>query len=250
MTFVLSVYRQLPTSPLPTTMTSTPDMTSELTTVVMTTVASSKDNLAILIVEIVVPCVVVVAVVIIIVVIILRKRRKKVAETMYNIKDTERSGTNKYADESRISTLSSTPINPYELMSVYANMPFTTDNAKSEATVTYSGTSADDVTKTADVSVTSEAASVDKSVDEYESVDSAQHLSADSAFGNDSLYAVVDKRRNRKRVVAGQEMNDSFDNENEALEPEAQDIADETEAVSFGYLTGTGNVKMEDVALY
>lgn len=204
---MLTLYRQIPTPPKPST-TTTSKVTSVANTTIATTTDKPSDNSSKwLIVEIVVPCVVVIVVIVIVVIILIKRMRRKERDSIYNVKDTERT-RGMLPEDNRISTLSSTPINPYELMSVYARMPaMTRETAKPETGKTNNET--DDVMKQELIDGTNK--DVTSNIDNKDSL---------------YLYGKIEKRKQKKRMAAGQEGRDDPEDNFEALNTLQQTEAD------------------------
>lgn len=237
-------------------------MTSTETTTLVTSTeeALTEENSDLLIVEIAVPTVVVLLIIIIIIIVIVRLKRKKAHDTIYNVKDTERTHDPKL-DENRISTISSTPINPYELMSLYARMPqSTTSNVKIDNCKNAGNPSSPNVNGIDD---DYETPTVDETSGKNDVV-----ISYSSLSGSDQtppVYGIVNKRQSRQRAVVGHDVRDSSENGNEAVNgSEGSPNNADAQSNDFKCPNGKDNnsvmpeanenecddVKMEDVALY
>ena len=232
-------------------MTSPTIMTSHVTTEKQ----PEDDGIVLLVVEIAVPCIVVVIVVVVVVIILIRRKKKKSRDTVYNVKVTERSRCPS-SDENRISTLSSTPINPYELMSVYARMPL-----KSNESININNNQSSVNTSTCNL----DNQSPDDNYTTLSYVTSPSITNSSNDVGNDStelsdvnqsVYAKVDKRQTRKRTLVGQ---DVIDVDNEAMCVNGQVMAnDNGDVTESNYEVSSAvdradigdDVSVEDVVLY
>ena len=184
----LYVYNEWPTTPAP------PTTTSEYVNVNTDT---QDDNKKILLVEIIVPVAVVVLVVVLIIIVLVRRYRLKFAENVYDVKkqETKRSTKLHHSHDATIESLSTSQLNAYDMINAYAQMP----------TSTFSGSVETNAHE--DVAVTnrstynvmySEPANQDEDKENTSDV-----MANGSPRGSvDGLYSIVDKRKQRKRVVA------------------------------------------------
>ncbi|XP_053383207.1 protocadherin Fat 2-like [Mercenaria mercenaria] len=178
------VYRELPTTTsLPTT-TTTPAKSSTSTTTVHKSEQPSQIDY-ILIVEIVVPVCAAVVIAIIFVCVI-RNCKKKQRDTRYKLGESQKQENLRKSesfDHENIDVISSTPINPYELISMYARMG---SNKNSQESSPKSS-------KTEDKAPSGKGESHD---DIY---DNATISASEREVNNGDLYTKVDKRKPRRR---------------------------------------------------
>ncbi|XP_052765634.1 fat-like cadherin-related tumor suppressor homolog isoform X2 [Mya arenaria] len=186
----LLIYLEYPTSLPPTS--EIPNMSSSNVTV--TEPIEDANNQPVFFIEIIVPVVIVVVSVIILIIVFVRRRRQKTLESVYDVKKKERNRASlAHSSDFKIESISKSPINPYEMISVYAKL----------SPPTFSGNVEDNAYEhLASSKISSYTLSTTDHLKDVHVSSALNDLNADVAVdAQDRLYAKVDKRKQRKRAV-------------------------------------------------